>query len=47
MLTLHPPRRTIEQLRALAASGSTRFARKAQEELRERRHEQLREETGR
>jgi hypothetical protein len=36
MLTLHKPERTIEQLKALAASGSSRFARKAQAELQQR-----------
>lgn len=45
-LQLVAPRRTLEQLKALAASGSTRFARKAQAELRERINEQLRHDVG-
>jgi len=42
-LHLEAPRRTLEQLKALAASGSSRFSRKAQAELRDRTHEALRE----
>lgn len=41
MLTLHKPERSIEQLIALAASGSSSFARKAQAELKARRCEEL------
>lgn len=46
-LTLTRPQRTLEQLRALAASGSSSFAKRAQAELRARVAEQLRKELGR
>ena len=36
MLRLLPPEKTTEQLRALAASGASGLARKAQAELRQR-----------
>lgn len=44
MITLRRPERTTEQLRALAASGASGLARKAQAELRERVHAEMRDE---
>lgn len=44
MIRLQPPERTLDQLRALAASGSTTFARKAQAELQRRTTEALKRE---
>jgi hypothetical protein len=41
MLTLRKPERSLETLRALAGSGSSRFARPAQAELRERMNKAL------
>lgn len=42
MLNLHPPARTDAQVRAIAASGSSGLARKAQAELRARQADALR-----
>jgi len=42
MINLKPPERTLETLKALAASGSSHFARKAQAEVRQRVHACLR-----
>lgn len=42
MIALRPPVRTFEQVKALAASGSSSFARKAQEELKARTNAGLR-----
>lgn len=42
MITLQPPVRSFDQLKALAASGSSGLARKAQAELRARTIEALR-----
>ncbi len=44
MLTLRAPERTDEQLRALAASGRSGFARSAQDELARRKVAMLRSE---
>lgn len=44
MLRLVPPVRSLDQLKALAASGSSGFARRAQAELLRRTTERLREE---
>ena len=46
-LTLRPPQRSLETLRAIAASGASGLAREAQAELIRRRAEQLRRELGR
>jgi len=42
VIRLIPPQKTDAQLRALAASGATGLAKKAQAELRRRRHDELR-----
>lgn len=47
MLQLRRPEKTVEQLRALAASGVSGLARKAQAELRDRMAEKLSAEIGR
>lgn len=47
MLVLRKPERSIETLKALAASGSTGLAKRAQAELRDRVTADLRKELGR
>lgn len=42
MIRLHPTERSIEQIKAIAASGSSGLARKAQAELRARQADALR-----
>ena len=47
MIALRKPEKTFQQLQALAASGSSGFARKAQQEMITRKAEALRREIGR
>lgn len=47
MITLRPPAKTTAQLQAIAASGATGIARKAQAELQRRIADQLRAEVRR
>lgn len=44
MLRLQPPVKSLETLKALAASGASGFARRAQAELKARKVEALRQE---
>lgn len=44
MLRLLPPERTTEQLRAIAASGSSGLSAKAQADLQARKHAEIRAE---
>ena len=46
MIALKKPEKTIDQLKALAASGSSRFARAAQNELKARTTDAIRRSVG-
>lgn len=46
-IALKPPAKTIEELRLIAASGVKGLTRAARAEIQRRRHEQLKQETGR